>query len=479
MGGSNATAESLRELNLRAHQLLLWVILPGDLLLFGVHYYVAPCWQFAVLVGGGIATYLGCTVSYSLARRGQTETSVTITAGVVYLHAYSALLVRDGSLTTCALTLIGATIYTSFFSRRLLFLFGTSMIAMLGSFELCYRLGVLHLARGPRWLEVSYESSLLLLILPTIIYFMIARDRIGRIALRELEDAARAQRDVLAAVSRTLPRVDRLIVRLQELSGGLASQARQQAATAAEVTASMQGLVGTSVETARAAGESKSLAEASRVSSARTGERLQALERHFGSVIETLEGALSRYRMLAESSRKSGAFIDHIRDVDQQVNMLALNAAIEATRAGEAGRGFAIVARELRGMMDATTESSHRGASLLQQIQREAGAAVDETTATLASVHAHLVELREASDQVDAIAQAYAQTSEHVERIATASDRQRAQAAAVNTAMNDVSRSAAELTRLASEVEASMREVAKGNDELRAVVGSDASTTSA
>jgi methyl-accepting chemotaxis protein len=384
-------------------------------------------------------------------------------------------LVRDGSLTTCALTLIGATIYASFFSRRLLFVFGAAMIAMLGIFEVCFRLGVLELARGPQWLDVAYESGLLLLILPMIIYFMVARDRIGRIALRELEDAAQTQREVLAAVSRTLPKFDQLVVRLQELSGLLASQARQQAATAAEVTASMQGLVGISVETARAAGESKSLAEASRVSSAHTRERLQAVERHFGSVIETLEGALLRNRTLAESSKKSGAFIDHIRDVDQQVNMLALNAAIEATRAGEAGRSFAIVARELRNMMDVTTESSHRGASLLRQIQREAGAAVDETAATLESVHAHLAELREASGQVRAIAEAYAQTSERVDRIASASDRQRAHAAAVGTAMNDVSRSAAELTRLASEVEASMREVAKGSEELRGVVGSAAS----
>jgi methyl-accepting chemotaxis protein len=475
MGGSKATAESLRELNLRAHQLLLWVILPGDLALFGVHYYVLPCWQFAVLVVGGLVTYAGCVVSYSLARRSQTEASVALTAAVVYLHAFSAVMVRDGSLTTFALTVIGATIYVSFFSRRLLYVFGAAMIAMLGAFEVCFRLGLLALARGPQWLEVAYECGLLVLIVPMIIYFMIARDRIGRIALRELEDAAQAQREVLAAVSRTLPKFDRLVVRLQEASGVLASQARQQAATAAEVTVSMQGLVGNSIETARAAGESKSLAETSRVSSARTGEQLQVLERHFGSVIATLEGALSRNRMLAQSSKRSGAFIEHIRDVDNQVNMLALNAAIEATRAGEAGRTFAIVARELRSMMDVTAASSHRGASLLQQIEREAGAAVDETAATLESVHAHLAELREAGEQVHAIVQAYAQTSERVERIASASDRQRTQAAAVGTAMTDVSRSAAELMRLASEVEASMRDVAKGSEELRGVVGPIAS----
>jgi methyl-accepting chemotaxis protein len=428
-----------------------------------------------VLVVGAVVTYLGVAVSYAWAQRGRTEASVALTASVVYLHAYSAVLVRDGSLTTFALTLIGATIYSSFFSRRLLFIFGAAMMVMLGSFEVCFRLGLLDLARGPEWLEASYEGGLLLIIVPMIIYFMIARDRIGRIALQELEDAAHTQRETLSGVSRTLPKFDQLVVRLQELSGVLATQARQQAATAAEVTRSMQGLVGISIETARAAGESKSLAEASRVSSARSGERLQTVERHFGSVIGTLEGALSRNRLLAESSKRSGELIDDIRSVDHQVNMLALNAAIEATRAGEAGRGFAIVARELRNLMDATNESSHRGAALLRQIQREAGAAVDETAATLESVHAHLTELREASEQVDAIARAYAQTSERVERIASASDRQRAHAAAVGTAMTDVSRSAAELTRLASEVEATMREVAKGSEELRGVVGSVAS----
>jgi hypothetical protein len=91
MDGSKATAASLRDLNLHAHRLLVSVIVPSDLALFAVHYYVRPCWQFAVLVVGGLVTYLGCAVSYSLARRGRTEESVALTAGVIYLHAYSAL----------------------------------------------------------------------------------------------------------------------------------------------------------------------------------------------------------------------------------------------------------------------------------------------------------------------------------------------------------------------------------------------------
>ncbi|WP_430962083.1 methyl-accepting chemotaxis protein [Pseudomonas cremoricolorata] len=201
---------------------------------------------------------------------------------------------------------------------------------------------------------------------------------------------------------------------------GLAQQNAeiQQAATAVtEMTSAVEEVARNAVSTSQAS------AEASR--SAGDGrdlvlETVSAIERMSGDVQAT--GKL--VEDLAGQSRDIGKVLDVIRGLADQTNLLALNAAIEAARAGEAGRGFAVVADEVRALAHRTQQSTSDIERMIGSIQGGTEHAVESMRTSTERAESTLNMARGAGLALDTIAGAVSQINERNLVIASAAEEQ-------------------------------------------------------
>ncbi len=234
-----------------------------------------------------------------------------------------------------------------------------------------------------------------------------------------------------------------------------------------QVATAMHEMTATVQEVARNA-EQASLAAADADGQARAGDKVVAeaiaqIERLAAEVARSTDAMTH----LQQESNKIGSVMDVIKAVAEQTNLLALNAAIEAARAGEAGRGFAVVADEVRGLAQRTQKSTEEIEGLVAGLQngtqqvanamnnsrsltdssvdltRKAGASLENITRTVSNIQSMNQQIAAAAEQQSAVAEEISRSIVNVrdvsEQTATASD--------------ETAKSSVELARLGSQLQ--------------------------
>ncbi|MFQ6592292.1 MULTISPECIES: methyl-accepting chemotaxis protein [Pseudomonas] len=206
----------------------------------------------------------------------------------------------------------------------------------------------------------------------------------------------------------------------EEASRGLQQQNNEidQAATAVnEMTAAVEEVARNAVSTSEASGQSNQAARAGRDRVVETVEAIQTMTQDVQNTSVLIEG-------LASQGRDIGKVLDVIRAIAEQTNLLALNAAIEAARAGEAGRGFAVVADEVRALAHRTAQSTQEIEKMVAGIQSGTGEAVQSMQHSNQRTHATLEMARAAGVALEQITQSISLINERNLVIASASEEQ-------------------------------------------------------
>jgi methyl-accepting chemotaxis protein len=238
-----------------------------------------------------------------------------------------------------------------------------------------------------------------------------------------------------------------------------------------QVVTAMTEMTATSEDVARSAAAAASSASSADQQSAQGAEVVQSNMRAINELAGEVQQAGSVIQQLATDTESIGSVLDVIRGIAEQTNLLALNAAIEAARAGEQGRGFAVVADEVRTLASRTQESTQEIQQIIERVQGGVSNAVQVIEHSQQQAQDGVTHSGKASDALSQIAEAVSVISDMNMQIASAAEEQGAVVEEINRNIINISEGA---NRSRNSTEASVSEfkrIEQIADELTGLVG--------
>jgi methyl-accepting chemotaxis protein len=287
-----------------------------------------------------------------------------------------------------------------------------------------------------------------------------------RESIKETQDSSRdvsaTSQQVAALTDQMNNAVQQVSITVQQISKGSQTQAiglEETNKAIEKISSTMRDLASKANSTANL---SKSVENVSVVGGKSAAEAAERMTR----IIKVADESAVKIKGLSERTGQITSVLDVIRKIAEQTNLLALNAAIEAARAGEAGRGFAVVADEVRRLAEGSAKSSEEIGNLIKQIQ-------DDSYATAQSIEQGSKEILEGKDVIDRalgslkeVSKKIQEVSSNVVEVSNSTHAQLTEVEKLTKAASDIAAVAEENASATEEASAAMEEQSSGMHEI-------------
>ncbi len=261
--------------------------------------------------------------------------------------------------------------------------------------------------------------------------------------------------NVVNAVEATASASEQISSSTEELAAG----AQEQSTQSSEIAGAVEEMTASILQNSQNTSNVSTLANEANNFAISGGNVVKASIEGINKIAEVVEDAALNISKLGTSSEQIGEIVQVINDIADQTNLLALNAAIEAARAGEQGRGFAVVADEVRKLAERTTKATKEIADMIKTIQTDTILAVKSIERGNEKVSEGKNLVLKAGDSLHSIVESTVKVQEEIVQVASATEEQ-------SSAAEQISRSIEGISAVANQSAEGTQQIAMAAEDL-------------